>query len=248
MHKIFFMHCIVRRTNSSKYIQYYPRAYYHHIRFPLWGKRDCHEKSGEYQRQRRWRSERGHDAFLFHLLLSVCLSRKSDFEFSRLTTNGYRRAVGRDLVHYSIYLLILRRDCHCGLLYILFKMQGLIIPSCLTAGILSLTFLYYLNMRCSFSESNNYCFPIIYFILFHIHSRIRIMHLNECLELVFPSSSTDATNNANIETTTTTNDELLKLLDDDYPQGSILSVLQCIGSDWAFKSKTIFYIDRKSVV
>ena len=66
------------------------------------------------------------------------------------------------------------------------------------------------------------------------------MHLNECLELVFPSSSTDATNNANIETTTT-NNELLKLLD-DYPQGSILSVLQCIGSDWAFKSKTNFYI------
>jgi hypothetical protein len=81
---------------------------------------------------------------------------------------------------------------------------------------------------------------ISYFILFHVHSRIRIMHLNECLELVFPSSSTDATNNANIETTTT-NNELLKLLD-DYPQGSILSVLQCIGSDWAFKSKTIFYI------
>jgi len=78
----------------------------------------------------------------------------------------------------------------------------------------------------------------------------KIMHLNECFGLIFPSPSNEA-DEANSGTASTIIDN--QLVNDSFEQnqqqqqpqfqqGSVISMIQCVGSDWALKSQTNFYI------
>ncbi len=77
----------------------------------------------------------------------------------------------------------------------------------------------------------------------------KIMHLNECFGLIFPPSLSNEADETKPGTASTIFDKQLvndsfqqKQQQTQFQQGSLISMIHCVGSDWALKSQTNFYI------